>query len=233
MTTRSLLPLDEADRTAILELLDSALAAATTGIEDAAMWRAADEAGHRPSTGYKLARRTWSAGQIAAHALRLATDADTPWGAELSRTAAAINSADWDERTYATLALRKTFKDLEGPVSPELTAVRRVAAWLRLDGGPQLPGATARLCRTAIEQASAELGRAWYATHWRDLLEAASGGQPLSRGRVSGEELERRARLSRAAVAVYEAGDPAITKKALADAAGVTRATLDNWLTRV
>ena len=229
VTTRALLPLDDADHATILEVLDDAFAAATTGVTDASAWGAVNETGHRPATGYKLARRTWAAGQIASHALRLAADPGTPWGAALHGVAAAINSADWDERTYATLALRKTFKDLPEPVGPDVVAARRVAAWLRLDGGPQLPAATVRLCRTAQEQASAELGRAWYATHGRDLLRVLAERGPLLQGKATAAERARRDDLRLATLAVHDA-DPTLTKSALANAAGITRITLNSWL---
>ncbi|WP_125778259.1 hypothetical protein [Antribacter gilvus] len=164
----------------ILELLERTRAAAAPPPEIPAAvdaWAAAEAGQARNRTGYKAARRTLSAGQYAAHALRItaARDADPqPWTRELADQAGAISSWDWDTRMQAALDLRRTFKDLPEPVDATVRPVRLVAAWLTHASGPALVPVTARLAAYVLEHPPGDdvLAGAWYATHGHRLLQA-------------------------------------------------------------
>jgi len=185
--TSALRPLPDEYAGPIFELLDAVRAAAAP--PDAALlpvWAAA-EAGQTPvRTGYKAYKRTASAGQYAAHALRIAAGRDlvprptadrttTPpaWTAALTGAGPAISSWDWDERMQAAIDLRATFKDLPEPVDPTVLPVRYVAAWLQHTGRHTIVGAAARLARYALDAHGHDtelLALAWYATHGHRLL---------------------------------------------------------------
>lgn len=96
----------------ILTMLELTRAAATPPDVDPAPWAAAEAGQTRIRTGHKAARRTASAGQYAAHALRLRAAAaaaagdDHPATLALTRAAGPINSWDWDTRMRGALDLR-------------------------------------------------------------------------------------------------------------------------------
>lgn len=237
VTTRAQAPLPPQWAEPILDLLTRARAAAAPGGEDSA-WAAAEAGQARIRTGHKAARRTASAGQIAAHLLRLAAvdrldrgEAD-PATIALTQAGPAISSWDWDTRTRGCLDLRATFKDL--PPADRTTATRQahlVAAWLKHDAGEPLVIATVRLCEYVLEHTpltDTRLAAAWYATHGPRLLaELTSRGTPTE-GRPSRDAIEHHAQLRTAVRGIYTANTH--TKVQLAAAAGTTRTTLDNWL---
>ena len=243
MTTRRLDELPAEHAAPILKLLEQvrAAAAAPEGAEDA--WAAAEAGQARIRTGHKAARRTLSAGQCAAHALRLtaARDLDQagpdrggevePWTAALAQAAGPIGSWDWDERMQGALDLRRTFKDLPEPLPATVRPVRAIAAWLTHAGGAGLIAPTARLAALVLdEDPPAEiLAASWYATHGPRLLtELTRQGGP-TRGAADADEARRRDVLRTAVRGVHAAR--IMSKTDLAAAAGITRRTLDAWTT--
>ncbi|MGW8566667.1 hypothetical protein [Isoptericola sp. NPDC055881] len=245
MTTRRLDELPAEHAAPILELLEQvrAAAAAPEGAEGA--WAAAEAGQARIRTGHKAARRTLSAGQCAAHALRLTAahdlartvdqagpdreGASEPWTAALAQAAGPIDSWDWDERMQGALDLRRTFKDLPEPLPATVRPVRAIAAWLTHAGGAGLIAPTARLAALVLdEDPPAEiLAASWYATHGPRLLaELTSQGGP-TRGAADADEARRRDVLRTAVRGVHAAR--IMSKTDLAAAAGITRRTLDAW----
>ncbi|MEU2201642.1 hypothetical protein [Isoptericola sp. NPDC019482] len=246
MTTRRLDELPAEHAAPILELLEQvrAAAAAPEGAEDA--WAVAEAGQARIRTGHKAARRTLSAGQCAAHALRLTAARDLartadqaghadhgaeaePWTRALAQAAGPIGSWDWDERMQGALDLRRTFKDLPEPLPATVRPVRAIAAWLTHAGGAGLIAPTARLAALVLdEDPSAEiLAASWYATHGvRLLAELTREGGP-ARGAADADEARRRDVLRTAVRGVHAAR--IMSKTDLAAAAGITRRTLDAW----
>lgn len=181
MPATSALPaLDNTWAIPIFSLGTKVRAAAAPLVDDAGAWEAA-EAGQTPiRTGYAAARRTASAGQYAAHLLRLrAVDRvergrAEPWTLALATSSAAINSWDWDTRMQAALDLRRTFKNV--PDDEHDDAVRQtrlVSAWLTHAGNRQLVPSTAHLANYALDHTPltpGALAAAWYATHGPRLL---------------------------------------------------------------
>ncbi|NEB06971.1 hypothetical protein, partial [Streptomyces sp. SID13726] len=107
-------------------------------------------------TGYKAAPRTLSAGQCAAHTLRLLAlaqpEADRePWTDALAHAGDAIGSWDWDARMQGALDLRRAFKDLPDPLPASVRPVRLVAAWLTHASGTGLVPVTARLAAHVLD----------------------------------------------------------------------------------
>lgn len=237
MTTRHLAPLPEQWAAPIYGLVDAARAAALpeglSAGENA--WEKA-EAGHpRPRTNHKGARRTAMAGEIAAHSLRLCvldrTPApDRPWDAALVKAGVAFGSWDWDQRMQAALDLRKTFKDLlEIPNSAR--PARLVSAWLTHTTGEGLVPVTGRLCEYVLADADAiaVLGTAWYAVNGLRLVDELVGeGGGLGEGAPPREDAARRQLLRQACVGILTA--EVCTKLALSRRSGITRRTLDAWL---
>lgn len=172
--TRRTQPLPPQLAAPILDVVHRARAAATsTGTPTQ---RAAAEAGQtRIPTGYKAARRTASAGQYAAHALRLAAlEAARPTAPALQAAAAAFNTWQVDPRTAGADALRHVADSAPPAAAREL---HTVAAWLDHTVGHELVATTAALCRLALDTAPDHLGPAWHATHGqrlRALLEEAA-----------------------------------------------------------
>lgn len=234
MTTRRVEVLPDEQAAPILAMLDRARAAAAAPDGAEAPWAAAEAGQTRVRTGYKAARRTLSAGQCAAHTLRLvaAQEADPdpqPWTAALAAAAEPIGSWDWDLRMQGALDLRRTFKDLSSPLPDSVRPVRAVAAWLTHAGGPGLVPVTGRLCGLVLDSEPSQdiVAASWYATHGRRLL-AELGGQRLSSGAPGADEARRRAILRTAVRGVASA--QIMSKIELAAAAGITRRTLDGWL---
>jgi hypothetical protein len=235
MTTRRVDALPEEHAGPILELLERVRAVATAPDGDGGAWAAAEAGQARVRTGYKAARRTLSAGQYAAHTLRLLalaqpeTDRE-PWTDALAHAGAPIGSWDWDERMQGALDLRRTFKDLPDPLPETVRPVRLVAAWLTHASGTGLVPVTARLAGHVIELEPDDdvLAAAWYATHGDRLLaQLTVNGTPTS-GAPDINEAHQRARLRTAVRGIYSA--QLHTKVDLAAQAGITRRTLDAWL---
>ena len=183
-TRRHLQDLPDPWATPILTLLELTRTAATPAGADPAPWAAAEAGQVRVHTGYRAARRTASAGQYAAHALRLqalyaaAGGDDHPATLTLAGTSAPVNSWDWDQRTRAALELRATFKDAPLTEWAAARPARLVAAWLTHNRGPQLVAATARLCTYVLEHPSVDvddLAAAWDATHGHRLIRTRQG----------------------------------------------------------
>lgn len=229
-TTTALPALDNTWAIAIFGLGAKVRAAAGPLVADDGAWDTAEAGQTRVRTGYTAARRTASAGQYAAHLLRLrAIDRvergrAEPWTLALATSTAAISSWDWDTRMQAALDLRRTFKDLpETEHDDPVRQTRLVAAWLTHAGNRQLVPVTARVCDYALEHTlltPTALAAAWYATHGtRLLLELAA-----RRGRPTHSDV-----LLRQAVRGVDAAR-ILTATEIADRAGITRPTLDTWL---
>ncbi|MBB2921304.1 hypothetical protein [Cellulomonas cellasea] len=227
-TTTALPALDNAWAIPIFNLGAKVRAAAAPLVDDDGAWETA-EAGQTPiRTGYAAARRTASAGQYAAHLLRLrAIDRvergrAEPWTLALATATTAINSWDWDERMQAALDLRRTFKHV--PDDEHDDAVRQtrlVSAWLTHAGNRQLVPSTAHLAGYALDHTPltpTTLAAAWYATHGPRLLLELSALGP-ARSEV----------LLRHAVRGVDAAH-ILTLAEIAGRAGVARAILDDWL---
>lgn len=215
-------------------LADGAYLAATREVDAAGLpygpWRIAE--GGR-------AHDIAAAGQLAAHVLRLhaaaALDADeaAPWMRELARAGGAIAAeSDVDRRAVAAMAIRRACA--AGPVGDlEAEPARMVARWLY----PEAPEAAAgHLCRhvvTHIDRYDHLLAPAWYAVHGTDLLAELAGRQPAvesAGGRPSSTASEPRALLRIAVRGVAAAR--LMPKARLAELAGVSRPTLDSWLSK-
>ena len=162
----------------ILTLLELTRTAATPPDVDPTPWATAEAGQARIRTGYRAARRTASAGQYAAHTLRLrattavTTGDDRPWARALTLAEAAINSWDWDTRMRGALDLRATTNDLPALERAHALPARLVAAWLTHNHGPQLVPTTGRLCTYVLEHPSvdaSDLAAAWDATHGHRL----------------------------------------------------------------
>ena len=178
-TRRHLQDLPDAWATPIPTLLELTRTAAAPHDVDPTPWASAEAGQARVHTGYRAGRRTASAGQYAAHALRLqalyaaAAGDDNPVTLALAGTIAPLNSWDWDERTRGAQDLRATFKD--APVTERAAALpaRLVAAWLTHNRGPHLVAATARLCTYVLQHPGIDvddLAAAWDATHGHRMI---------------------------------------------------------------
>ncbi|MFS0700269.1 hypothetical protein AB6N24_09885 [Cellulomonas sp. 179-A 4D5 NHS] len=200
-TTRTPLALENAYAVPIFGLVTRARAAATPALADDGVWASAEAGQTRIRTGHAAARRTASAGQYAAHLLRLRAierverGRAEPWTLALAAAAGPIGSWDWDTRMQGALDLRRTFKDL--PETEHDDAVRQarlVAAWLTHAGGRQIIPATARLATYALDHTPMTpepLAAAWYATHGdRLLLELSARQAPAALVRVAVRGLE-------------------------------------------
>lgn len=235
MTTRRVDALPDEHAGPILDLLDRVRAAAAPPAGDGGAWAAAEAGQVRVRTGYKAARRTLSAGQCAAHTLRLLAlaqpEADRePWTDALAHAGDAIGSWDWDVRMQGALDLRRAFKDLPDPLPARVRPVRLVAAWLTHASGTGLVPVTARLAAHVLELEPSDdvLAAAWYATHGDRLLaELTANGTPTS-GAADVDEAHRRALLRTAVRGIFRAQTH--TKIDLAARAGITRRTLDAWI---
>lgn len=236
MTTRRLEDLPEQHATPILALIDAARAAAAPD-GDSSAWAVAEAGQAKIRTTYKAPRRTATAGQIAAHALRLHTlagfDVDAPaepWEEALLQSTEAINSWDWDVRMQGALDLRRTYKDLERPLPPTAVPVQLVASWLTHAGGPELVPVTARLTGYVVDHKDSHdvLAAAWYATHGHRILAELAPTAPQRRGAPTTGEEQRRAALKTAVRGVAAAH--IMTKVELAAAASTSRPTVTAWL---
>lgn len=230
MTTRSKEPLT----TEIFDLVDLVRDAATPP-GDPEPWQIAEDGQEKNlKTKHNGARATASAGQYAAHLLRLAARDATPtiWSTALTGTTPAINSWDWDTRMYAALELRKTYIRLPRPLPDEAIPTSLVATWLTQASGPPLIPATARMVGYIldnIEDYRALLPAAFYATHGRRLLaELTATAPPGGRGRPTAE---RSTYLELVKIAVRGIDAAALmSQHELAPAAGIDRQTLRTYL---
>lgn len=126
------------------------------------------------TTGYKAPRVTRLAGMYAAAAIRAQlergdVDERTVWDVAILEhlTPNVITGWDLDERLYAALALRATFKDLQEPDVEHTATIRRLASWLLQTSGPELPRVTARLCQHVLDTGAhtVALSALWSAVH--------------------------------------------------------------------
>lgn len=231
--SRGLQPLAPDAEALVLAVVDGARDAALDRLPDelAPLARSVESSAPSPLTGYKHARLTGMAGSTAAHALRLQSVDAGPsapaWTRALAGAGEAISSWDWDVRMQAALDLRKTFLPLGSDAPESVRPVRLVAAWLTHAGGHGLIRPTTQLAQILLEQGQPPLDRAWFATHGLTLLEELSRGRTLSEGNPDAEEKAYRAQLR--AVVTQVARAEVIGTKALAERAGITRATLSAW----
>lgn len=237
MTTRAMEPLPDHWSGPILDLVAQARAAAAPPGDDDGAWAAAEAGQVRPRTGHKAARRTATAGQLAAHLLRLRAidrvdqgDSD-PWTVALAAAAPAISSWDWDQRMQGALDLRRTFKNLpDGDIAAARPA-RLVAAWLTHAGGAPLVPATGRLAEYVLEHTPINpetLATSWYATHGaRLLVDLAARGTP-NEGRQSREAAAHNTLVRAAVSGVYAA--QIMSKVDITRLAGISRPTLNTWI---
>lgn len=252
MISRRPLPSPETDLASNAELVQRVREAATP-VDHPDAWIKAEDGQERIRTGGKGVptsaarrggRRTASAGQYAAHTLRLAALADesdvAAWTTELTSaaTTAALNSWDWDERMQAALNLRRTYKDLtkDQRSATSVVRVQLVATWLTHTSGPDLVAATARLAEYVLDEIDdgrleEHLTPAWYATHGRRLLaelipvEMTQTPRKVGRPVQDDEHLEQIKRAVRGVDAAH-----IMTRKDLARSAGMSRQTLMNYL---
>lgn len=237
MSSRSNAALPEDWRAPILDVLERARAAAAPPADNDA-WPKAEAGQARVRTGYEAGRRTASAGQYAAHALRIdaiehPAERAEPWSLALTRAAPAISSWDWDARMHGALDLRATFKDLPDPMPASVRPVRAVAAWLTHNSGEGLVPVTARLCGIVLadlERYERALRPAWYAVHGLRLLAELETRRPAApaRGRPDKDSTAHAELLKAAVRGIHDAH--LMTKADLAKAAGISRPTLNTWL---
>ena len=237
MTTRAMAPLPDHWAGPILDLVARARDAAAPPGDDDGAWAAADAGQVRPRTGHKAARRTATAGQLAAHLLRLhaiglvAQGESDPWTVALTTSAPAISSWDWDERMQGALDLRRTFKDLPDSDVAATRPARLVAAWLTHAGGAPLVPATGRLAEYALEQTpinTQTLATAWYATHGARLLAILAARGTPNKGRQTLEAAAHNTLVRAAVSGVYAA--QIMSKVDITRLAGITRPTLNAWI---
>lgn len=143
MSTRRTRPLPEPWAVPILTLVQITRAAITPHDVDPTPWAAAENGQTPVRTGYKAARRTASAGQYAAHLLRMqaarAVEAGdtTPWARALTATGPAITSWDPDQRATAAAQLHRTLTHESALQHPSAVPARLVAAWLTCHRGAE------------------------------------------------------------------------------------------------
>ncbi|WP_328384447.1 hypothetical protein OHQ88_33640 (plasmid) [Micromonospora zamorensis] len=184
------------------------------------------------------------AGGLAAHLVRLhaataARDHDEPplWAWEVARATEAITltiaNRDRDERAVTAMAIRRAIA--LGPAGdPDAEPARALSAWLFPPGQQVADAAAGQLARhilTRSDRYTDLFADAWYAVHGLKLVKALAAEQSTaapSGGRPRQETATIRAAL-RLAVRGVAAAD-IVTKAALAEAAGVSRPTLDTWL---
>ncbi|HEY8717764.1 hypothetical protein [Pengzhenrongella sp.] len=237
MTTRSTEDLPAEWAGPILDLVEQARISAAPADDENGAWAAAEAGQDQFRTGYKAARRTASAGQLAAHLLRLraADRVDqgdlNDWTVALAKAGPAISSWDWDIRMQGALDLRRTFLDTTRTATTDARPARLVAAWLTHNAGAQLVPATGRLVEYVLEHEDVSpkaLERAWYAVHGARLLdELAARGKPRE-GRPTREDAAHHTLVRVAVCGVHAA--QIMTKRELARRAGTTRMTIDSWL---
>jgi hypothetical protein len=130
------------------------------------------------------------------------------------------------------LDLRKTFKDLPADDIPAARPARLVAAWLTHAGGAPLVPATGRLAEYALEHTPINpqtLTAAWYSTHGPRLLGVLAARGTPSEGRQSKEAAAHNTLVRAAVSGVYTAH--LMSKVDITRLAGITRPTLNAWLT--
>lgn len=224
--------------TPILEIVALTRVLATPKSDNDA-WITAEAGQREGGTGtFKHGRRTASAGQYAAHAIRLdVLDADAstraePWNAALLKETRAIESWDWDTRMQGALNLRATYLRLEGPEPASVIPVKLVGSWLTQTSGDPFVYATARLAQYVLdhEELHAYLRPAWYATHGRRLLTtlAPPRDPDFEGGRPTPERRDALARLKAALPDIVAAHTMPLTE--IADVAQITRPTIYKYL---
>lgn len=189
---------------------------------------------------YGTLARPDEAARIAAYALRIRYHAEgaewadaTPVGAGIafldSQVGQAITSTDPDLRITTGIAL---IRGLSG-AGAEGEGARLVGKWLMNQDDRQRWAAAGYLARWVIAQCPAPydtVGCGWWRLHGLEAVGTLSAEETSrGRGRPSAEQVDSLIPLRTAVMRRYQAGE--ITKVALAEAAGITRRTLDAWLT--
>ncbi|MDG4795092.1 hypothetical protein [Micromonospora sp. WMMD1082] len=195
---------------------------------------------------YRRRQLGWldAAGLIAAHAIRLhAVDLvdrdDSPplWAFEVAEAGNAIGSDpthDPDRRAVTAMAIRRAIS--RGPAGdPDAEPGRTLAGWLfpNADADAAAAHLAAHVLAHALRYRKWWGRPAWYAAFGLDLLDVLTEDLPAvdpAGGRPRREEARQREAL-RVAVAGVHAARIA-TKARIAEAAGISRPTLDSWLAR-
>lgn len=182
-STRRLHPLPERWAEPILTLVHITRAAALPPNVDPTPWAAAEAGQYALRTGHKAARRTASAGQYAAHALRLyaaeaiAHGEAASWAHELVCERAALTT--WDASVRAAAAHRLLVAAGQDFPAGDPVPALLVADWL-LSGttGPAIIETTGRLAAYVLALPGVDvdhLGGAWHATHGHRLEQQGRG----------------------------------------------------------
>ena len=165
---------------------------------------------------------TLSAVAIAAHLERSGDHAFL-----VERHAVALLSHDTDKRFQAGMLILRDSRDADLGDADE--PVRLLIKWLTTDAGdPAVSGHLARWVADHLGTHRDDLRTAWWRLHGLDLVRVLAAGQHGGAGRPLREQLPTREQLRAAVQLRWAAG--AIGKTALADAAGISRPTLDTWL---
>ncbi|MFJ2087550.1 hypothetical protein ACIOBK_33835 [Micromonospora chokoriensis] len=218
---------------------------------------AAYNAATRPTDEHSIDRQPWHdaqsgsgraitvAGGLAAHLVRLHAavtsehDIEPPlWAWEVARATKAITltiaDRGRDERALVAMAIRRAIT--RGPAGdPGAEPARMLSTWLFPSGQQVADAAAGQLARHAVDGMHRHqelLAAAWYAVHGLTLVKALAAEQPeaaANGGRPRQETANTRVAL-RIAVRGVAAADIVEKKAALAEAARVSRPTLDNWL---
>ncbi|WP_431728554.1 hypothetical protein [Verrucosispora sp. TAA-831] len=194
---------------------------------------------------YRRKQLGWldAAGRIAAHTIRLHAadlrdrDEDPPlWAYEAADASDAINADpvdDRDRRAVTAMAIRRAIS--RGPAGdPDAEAGRTLAGWLFPNADADADAPAGHLAVHVLTRADLYRrwsGPAWYAVHGPDLLDVLTDGLPdagPAGGRPRGETAQTREALRTAVRGVAAAR--VVPKTRLATLAGISRPTLDNWL---
>lgn len=215
----------------------------------AALTAGAYTAATRPAVNHGLDERPWrdavdlgrrqlitAAGLFAAHAIRLHVaeehaDDQSAWVPEVADAADAIAAEpDSDRRALAAMAIRRAIT--RGPVGdPDTEPARLLAAWLYPAAADAAAGQLARYVVQNADRYEDLYGPAWYAVHGPDLLRVLVARQPAAAAAGGRPRLE--AADVRAALRIAVRGVAAariMPKTRLAEMAGASRPTVDNWL---
>lgn len=179
-TTRRLRPLPAPWAEPILTLVHLTRSATTPTGVDPEPWATAEAGQTVLRTGYKAARRTASAGQYAAHALRLHAAAAiaegdvSSWAHQLVQEKAALTT--WAPAIRARGAHRLLTAAGQDIVGTDPVPALLIADWLLTTSGAAVVESTGRLAAYALAHPCIDVDHlvgAWHATH----------GHRLQRGR--------------------------------------------------
>lgn len=179
------------------------------------------------------------AGLYGAHLVRLhfAGREDMPtWASVLEHEKKHLNSRSWDQRLLITAELRRAIT-YERPGDPSVDVARLLAKMYSVHAGGDLEVATAHLARFLFADARrwvmdpALLEAAWYCVHGPDLIDVLVELDPTlgATGRPTEDAVRARAALRTAARGMFSTG--LVEKKTLAAQVGISRPTLNSWLT--